>query len=300
MSDHQQPIVLKAELLLDSRSMLGEGAIWNHKTQELYWVDIEAQLLHWFDPLTSTNQTAHFGQKISAVIPGTDDTLLLALKDGVYSYEKLTGLLRRLLSNPENYTSGNRFNDGKCDPSGRLWLGTMGASRSAALYRIDADLSMHRMETGITTSNGIAWSDDKKTMYYIDTSVHKVVAYSYDDKTGRISTPYDAITIPEDMGKPDGCSLDAEGMIWIALWGGYAVGRWDPRTGVLRCRVEVPAKNVTSCAFGGENLDTLYITTARTSTSEAELFQCPYSGGMFTVKPGVKGIPANHFIKRTK
>ncbi|MDR6786303.1 sugar lactone lactonase YvrE [Pedobacter africanus] len=291
---------LKANLLLDTRSALGEGAIWNDEDQKLYWVDIEAQLLHCFDPLTSINQTAHFEQKISTVVPSTDGTLLLALKDGVYSYEKSTGLLCNLLSNPENHTSGNRFNDGKCDPSGRLWLGTMGASNSAALYRIDADLSIHMTEAGVTTSNGIAWSEDNKTMYYIDTSTHKVVAYNYNDKTGQISDPYDAIIIPEEMGKPDGCTLDAEGMIWIALWGGYAAGRWNPKTGTLLGKVEVPAKNVTSCAFGGENLDTLYITTARTSASEEELLQCPYSGGLFTVKPGVKGIQANHFVKRTK
>jgi len=300
MSYQKQPIALKAELLLDSRSTLGEGAIWNNKTQKLYWVDIEAQLLHWYDPLTSINQTAHFEQKISTLVPCTDGRLLLGLKDGVYSYEKSTRLLHCVVSNPENHTSGNRFNDGKCDPSGRLWLGTMGTPGSASLYRIDADFTIHTMETGVTTSNGIAWSGDKKTMYYIDTSAQKVVAYNYNDKTGQISAPYDAITIPEDIGKPDGCTLDAEGMLWIALWGGYAAGRWDPRTGALRCKVEVPAKNVTSCAFGGENLDTLYITTARTSTSEEELLQCPYSGGLFSVKPGVKGIPANHFIKRTK
>lgn len=300
MSYQEQPIALKAGLLLDSRSTLGEGAIWNNKTQKLYWVDIEAQLLHWYDPLTSINQTAHFEQKISTLVPCTDGRLLLGLKDGVYSYEKSTRLLHCVVSNPENHTSGNRFNDGKCDPSGRLWLGTMGTSGSASLYRIDADFTIHTMETGVTTSNGIAWSGDKKTMYYIDTSAQKVVAYNYNDKTGQISAPYDAITIPEDIGKPDGCTLDAEGMLWIALWGGYAAGRWDPRTGALRCKVEVPAKNVTSCAFGGENLDTLYITTARTSTSEEELLQCPYSGGLFSVKPGVKGIPANHFIKRTK
>lgn len=300
MSDNQQPIVLKAELLLDSRSTLGEGAIWDDQTQKLYWVDIDAQLLHCFDPLTSINQTTHFEQKISTVVPSTDGTLLLALKDGVYSYEKSTDLLCNLLFNPENHTSGNRFNDGKCDPSGRLWLGTMGASNSAALYRVNTDLSIHIMKTGVTTSNGIAWSGDKKTMYYIDTSTHKVIAHNYDDTTGQLSSPYDAINIPEHMGKPDGCTLDAEGMIWIALWGGYAAGRWDPRTGTLLCKVEVPAKNVTSCAFGRENLDTLYITTARTSASEEELLLYPYSGGLFTVKPGVKGIRANHFGKTTK
>ncbi|MNL47740.1 L-arabinolactonase [compost metagenome] len=154
------------------------------------------------------------------------------------------------------------------------------------------------MQAGVTTSNGIAWSSDKKTMYYIDTLTQKVVAYIYDDKTGQISAPYEAITVPDSMGKPDGCTMDAEDMIWIALWGGQSVSRWNPQTGELLCKIEVPAKNVTSCAFGGQSLDTLYITTARTSTTEEDLVRYPYSGGVFAVTPGVKGIKANPFAEQ--
>ena len=300
MPDQPNPTIplLKARLLLDSRSALGEGAIWNHEDQKLYWVDIDRGSLHWFDPISLHHETAFVGQKISTVVPTTNGNLLLALKDGVYTYQKTTSQLNLIAPNPENNISGNRFNDGKCDPSGRLWLGTMGKPQSAALYRVDPDHSIQIMQTSVTTSNGIAWSADKKKMYYIDTSTQKVVAYVYDDKTGQISAPCDSIVIPVSMGTPDGCTMDSEGMIWIALWGGYSAGRWNPQTGELLCKVEIPAKNVTSCAFGGAELDTLYLTTARASVPEAELKQYPYSGGVFVVNPGVKGIKANHFAEQ--
>lgn len=286
---------LKASLLLDTRSALGEGAIWNDTDQKLYWVDIDTGLLHWFDPLTALKETAAFDQKISTVVPTQQGNLLVALKDGIYSYEKASGQLELLISNPENDSSGNRFNDGKCDPSGRLWVGTMGDEQSANLYRVDQDHSIYTMKTQVSTSNGIVWSLDKKTMFYIDTSTHKVVAYDYDDHSGQISNPVDAIIIPKNMGKPDGSTIDSEGMIWIALWGGYAVTRWNPKTGDLLCKIEVASKNITSCAFGGKNLDTLYITTARTKTSEEELELYPNSGALFVIKPGVTGIKANQF-----
>lgn len=302
MPDQPNPTIplLKARLLLDSRSGLGEGAIWNNEDQKLYWVDIDQGLLHWFDPISSGHETVYVGQKISTVVPTTNGNLLLALKDGVYIYQKGTGRLSLIANNPETNSSDNRFNDGKCDPSGRLWLGTMGQAKSAALYRIDSDHSLHTMQKGVTTSNGIAWSADKKKMYYIDTSTHKVIVYNYDDKTGQISAPYDSIVIPESMGAPDGCTMDSEGMIWIALWGGYSAGRWNPKTGELLCKIEVPAKNVTSCAFGGTELDTLYITTARTSVTEAELKQYPNSGGVFMVKTDVKGVKANQFAEKNR
>ncbi|SMC51791.1 SMP-30/gluconolactonase/LRE family protein [Pedobacter nyackensis] len=297
MSDNLLPqkTTLKASLLLDTRSVLGEGAIWNDVDQKLYWVDIDPGLLHWFDPLTVHNETAVFNQKISTVVPTQHGNLLVALKDGIYSYKKASNQLDLVVSNPENDSSGNRFNDGKCDPSGRLWVGTMGDEQSAHLYRVDPDQSIHTMKTQVSTSNGLVWSPDKKKMYYIDTSTHKVVAYDYDDQSGQISNPADAIIIPDDMGKPDGSTIDSEGMIWIALWGGYAVTRWNPKTGALLCKVKVASKNVTSCAFGGKNLDTLYITTARTKTSEEELKLYPNSGGLFMIKPGVTGVKTNHF-----
>lgn len=288
--------ILNAQLLLDTHSTLGEGAIWNHEDQKLYWVDIEQKKLHWLTPLASAHHTVTFTKKITTVVPAKKEELILGMEDGIYSYTKSSGKLTLIKSNPENRSTGNRFNDGKCDPNGRLWIGTMGEHQSAALYRLDADHSLHTMQTGITNSNGILWSGDKKTMYYIDTPTYKVTAYDFNNETGQITNPQTVITVPEQMGYPDGATIDAEGMIWIALWGGYSVSRWNPKNGQLLLIIKVPSKNVTSCAFGGTDLDTLYITSASTQLTNSELTQYPNSGGLFSVKPGVKGIEANSFI----
>lgn len=284
---------MKARLVIDTQSTLGEGPIWNPIAQKLYWVDIDRCLLHGYDPAIELHQSIVFDQKISAVVPGSDGALILAMKDGVYSYDTTNSKLQLIVSNPENSSTGNRFNDGKCDASGRLWLGTMGNQQSAALYRIDADHSIQTILTNISTSNGIVWSLDQKIMYYIDSDTYKVIAYAFDNRTGQISNPKEVITIPTNLGMPDGSTLDSEGMIWIALWGGYAVTRWNPENGKLLATVEVPSKNVTACAFGGKNLDLLYITTAQGSATD--LNEQPNSGGLFVVKPGTRGIEANFF-----
>nr|WP_121270745.1 SMP-30/gluconolactonase/LRE family protein [Pedobacter schmidteae] len=285
----------KANLLLDSRCMLGEGAIWDYQAQRLYWVDIELGQLHWLSPSSGISEYSFPGKNISTVVPTSKGALLVALKDGIYDYQLSNHQLTLIQANPENHLTGNRFNDGKCDPSGRFWVGTMGDEQSAALYRVDRDYAIYTMQKGITNSNGIVWSADKKTMYYIDTPTYKVTAYTYNNKTGQISNPRVVINVPKEIGYPDGATIDAEGMLWIAIWGGYCVGRWNPETGELLSKVAVDAKNVTSCAFGSEALDTLYITTARTQQNEEDLKKYPHSGGLFALKPGVKGVKANFF-----
>ncbi len=292
--------ILKAELLLDTRSELGEGAIWNYKEQKLWWVDIEQGYFHVFDPETKQNATIEAGQKIGTVVSTSKGNALLALRDGIYRYRFSDKSLTKILPNPEYATTKNRFNDGKCDPAGRFWVGTMGPDRSAALYRMDPDNTIHTMKKEIGTSNGIVWSFDKKIMYHIDTDTRKVTAYDYNNRTGDISNPRNAIAVPTELGAPDGSTLDSEGMIWIAHWGGHCVSRWNPKTGELLCKVEVPAALVTSCAFGGKDLDVLFITTARVGLKDKDLEKYPYSGGLFVVKPGVKGIKANLFTEKSK
>ena len=151
------------------------------------------------------------------------------------------------------------------------------------------------MLDGVTVSNGIAWAKDKKTMYYVDSHLRRIEAFDYNDGDGTITNRRTAVTIPEGGGSPDGIALDAEGKIWAALWGANAVGRFNPQTGELLQKIEVPAPNVSSCAFGGKDLATLYITTARGELSEAQLTAYPLSGGLFSVKPGVKGVSASFF-----
>ncbi len=287
----------EVELVIDSKSELGEGAIWNDRTGELMWVNIKGKILNFYNPTSGLNKEMLTGQMVGTVVPAESGQVLVALQNGIYSLDPETGT-KKLLADPEADKPDNRFNDGKCDPAGRLWAGTMslvGAKQAGALYRFDPDTSVHKMVDGVGTSNGIVWSADKTKMYYIDTPTRQVMGYDYDNETGAISHPKVAVEIPEGAGYPDGMTIDEEDNLWVALWGGSAVACFNPENGELIRKIEVPAKNVTSCAFGGNDLGTLYITTARESTSEEDLQKFPHAGGVFKIRPGVKGVKAFFF-----
>jgi sugar lactone lactonase YvrE len=286
-----------AELVLDAKATLGEGAIWDAKLEILYWVDIVGCQVHVYDPATGQNRALDVGQYVGTVVPRRSGGLMLALHHGFASLDLETGQVA-VVADPEQDRPGNRFNDGKCDPAGRFWAGTLaldGTPEVAALYRLDADLSVHKMLDRVTCSNGIVWTADNKIMYYIDTAVRRVDAFDYDLETGAISGRRTAFEVPTEMGYPDGSTLDSEGMLWVALWQGGAVSRWNPATGELLQVVDVPAPNVTSCAFSGPKLDQLYITSARNGLSEQALVDYPLAGGLFCAEVGVTGVPAVGF-----
>ena len=170
-----------------------------------------------------------------------------------------------------------------------------GERGTSKLYRFDGDGSLHEMLHEVSISNGIVWTADKKTMYYNDTPTLTVQAFDYDDATGAISNRRISIRIPEEQGYPDGMSIDAEDKLWIAMWGAGSVNRYDPQSGELLQQVRIPAPNVTSCAFGGKDLKTLYITSARVELSAEELERHPLSGDVFTTEVEVAGVPANFY-----
>ena len=280
---------LNAYLVLDTKSMLGEGSIWHPKENKLYWVDIEGKLLHIYDPATGKDKELPVGSRIGTVVPVKNGGALVALQNGIHKIDTKTGKLS-FISAPFTDTS-LRFNDGKCDPSGRFWVGTLALDsrrRGAVLYRMDGDKSIRVMLDSVSISNGIVWTANKKTMYYNDTPTGTIQGFDYDDKTGAISNRRIVVRIPRGGGGPDGMTIDTDDNLWVALWGSGSVGKFDPRTGQLLQKVIVPAPNVSSCAFGGKNLDILYITTARAWVNEEKLKQFPLSGGLFAVKPGVK------------
>ena len=284
---------LQAGLILDAKAMLGEGSIWHPEEKKLYWVDIEGKLLHIYDPATGKDRALPVSSRIGTVVPVKKGGALVALQNGIHKIETKTGKLTFLVA-PFTDT-GLRFNDGKCDPSGRFWVGTLAMDsrrRGAVLYRMDSDKSIRVMLDSVSISNGIVWTKDKKTMYYNDTPTGTVQAFDYDDKTGNISNRRVVIRIPRGGGGPDGMSIDAEDKLWIALWGSGTVCRYDPLTAEKMQTIRVPAPNVSSCAFGGKNFETLYITTARAWVSPDKLKEFPLSGGLFSVKPGVRGVPA--------
>ncbi|MCW5912641.1 MAG: SMP-30/gluconolactonase/LRE family protein [Cyclobacteriaceae bacterium] len=287
---------IAASLEWEGTAILGEGAIWHPTENKLYWVDIEGKQLHIYDPSTKSNRSFLVGARIGTVVPVQKGGVLVALQTGIHKLDMGSGRLSFVVNPLPD--SAMRFNDGKCDPSGRFWVGTLALDarkKAASLYRMDADNKVHTMLDSVTISNGIVWTADRKTMYYNDTPTLTVQAFDYDDSTGKISNRRIAVKIPPGMGVPDGMTIDAEGKLWIALWGGYAVGRFDPATGQLLRKITVPAPHVTSCAFGGKNLETLYITTARAWVQPDKLAAFPLSGSLFSVKPGVKGVPASLF-----
>ncbi|CAG7654411.1 SMP-30/gluconolactonase/LRE family protein [Paenibacillus allorhizosphaerae] len=284
----------EAELIIDAKASLGEGPCWDAENGLLYWVDILGHRVHIYDPATNRDRSIDVGQMVSAVVKRASGGFVIAAKNGLYFLDPQTEELI-LITDPESGIPGNRFNDGKCDPAGRFWAGTMsmsGGKPAGSLYRLDSDGTLIKMMEGVACSNGLAWSPGRGTMYYIDSPTRQVTAMDYDVSTGRIGNRRAVITLPPGEGVPDGMTTDSEGMLWVAQWGGWKVSRWNPYTGERLETVSVPAAQVTSCAFGGPELNELYITSARTGLSESDLAQQPSAGGVFRWKSKVKGMPA--------
>ncbi|WP_316568725.1 SMP-30/gluconolactonase/LRE family protein [Neobacillus sp. YIM B06451] len=287
----------EVELVVDAKAVLGEGPSWDRKSGVLYWVDIEGKKVHLYDPSTGDDNAIDVGQMVGAIVPRESGGAVVALETGFHFLNLETGGLEPICD-PETNLDTNRFNDGKCDPAGRFWAGTMdnnGSEKNGSLYCLEPSLSFKKKLEGLGISNGLAWSPDNRYLYFIDTPTGKVVRYNYKLETGEINEPKEVVTIPDGEGFPDGMTIDEEGFIWIAHWAGGKVSRWNPETGEKVEEIRVPAVNVTSCTFGGQDFSELYITTARNGMSDEELERFPHAGGVFKVKPSVKGMPTNEF-----
>jgi sugar lactone lactonase YvrE len=292
----------KAQIILDVKADLGEGPFWDVTRKVLYWVNINAGEVHIFDPKSGDDTMIPVGKMIGTLVVRENGGLVVALEDGFYFLDEESGELT-FIADPEADKPENRFNDGKCDPAGRFWAGTMGITHrnpTGALHRLSAandtdagsgGYSVESMIEGVTVSNGIVWSPDETVMYFNDSPTGQVAAFDYDKETGNIRNRRVVVTIPEGEGKPDGMAIDREGTLWIAQFGGWKVARWDPQTGKQLAEISIPVGQVTACAFGGKNLDELYITTARTNLDEAALAEQLHAGSMFLVKTEVQGLP---------
>jgi sugar lactone lactonase YvrE len=276
---------------------LGEGAIWDAAEGCLWWVDIEGRMLHRFSPDSGKRASVALPQRIGTVVPRSAGGLAVALQEGVAILQWPSGSFE-MIARPEADRPGNRLNDGKCDPQGRLWVGSMemtARAKAAALYCIHPDRRVEKKIDEVTISNGIVWSSDGATMHYIDTPTREIVSYDFDGASGAISNRRVAVRIPASLGAPDGMAIDCEDKLWVAHWGGWAVRRWCPLSGTLLAEVPVPAAQVTSCAFGGDDLSCLFITTARIGLSEAALADQPMAGSLFACRPGVRGAATFSF-----
>lgn len=297
MQKGEDTLLGKLELVIDAKARLGEGPCWDEQKHLLYWVDILEKKLFIYNPITNTNREISFDQQIGCIVPDASGGVILAMERGFHSLNLETEELM-LIHDPEPHLLENRFNDGKCDPAGRFWAGTTdlyGINEAGSLYFLDTDCSVKKQLENVNTSNGLAWSPDHQYLYFIDTPTKTVTCFDYDIHTGTINNPIYIITIPNDDGLPDGMTIDEEGCLWIAHWGGAKVTRWDPISGEKVLTVPVPALNVTSCTFGGPDLTELYITTARTRMNPNQLKAYPNAGGVFRMKTQIKGSPTYPF-----
>jgi sugar lactone lactonase YvrE len=269
-------------LAFDVQAELGEGALWDWRFGVLVWVDVRAGRLLLSDPRDGSTRAVEVGQPVGAVMLRGESELLLAVRDGFASVDVTGGAVSELVA-VEAHRPGNRMNDAACDAGGRCFAGTMALDRSpgaGALYRLDADLSVHRILAGLGISNGIGWSPEGERMYHVDTLAGGVDEYRYDAAAGLPSGGRRLVDTDPGWGRPDGLAVDAEGGVWVAFWDGWAVRRFDCR-GALTAVIELPVARPTRPAFGDAGLDRLYVTTAE--------------GPIYAVDAGVRGLPANVF-----
>jgi sugar lactone lactonase YvrE len=288
-------IELRAEVVLDAQAALGEGPVWDEGRRVLWWLDIPRGHVHAFDPRRGKDKLFNAGSVVGAVALRTDGTLLLAAKDSFTTLDPATGLVETILRLPSE-GNARRANDGKCDPVGRFLIGRMpldGAEGAGALYRLDPDMTLALVLGGLTVPNGLAWRADGRVMYYIDSARQEVTAYPYDLSAGTLGTGRPVVRFRGDA-VPDGMTIDAEGCLWVALWGGSRVVRISP-AGEMLATVHVPASLVSSCTFGSEYLDELYITTAREGLKPDDDAREPLAGSLFRARPGPKGLPSVNF-----
>jgi sugar lactone lactonase YvrE len=287
------------ELVADVHAALGEGPAWDDRTGVLWWVDIDGRSLHGYEPLSGHDVSHRFDRRVTAVVPRHSGGLLLTMERSFVAYDPATRAFDTIAS-VEADLPGNRMNDGKCDRQGRFWAGTMaleweGAPDVGGLYRLELDGAVSSVLGGVTVSNGLAWSLDDRAFFYIDSPAQRVDRFRFDPASGAITERQVLATIPTESGLPDGCAMDAEGFLWVALWGGSAVWRIATDDGRVDRVIRLPASQVTSCAFGGVDLEDLYITTAAVDLSATELAQQPHAGGLFRLRPGVRGLPTEAY-----
>ncbi len=291
------PRELSAELALEVGALLGEGPLWDERDGSLLFVDIEGELVHRFGPATGEHASFSTGAPVGSVGLRADGGLVLAVHD---HFARSGAAGEDLEAVPGFSVEGAavRFNDGEVDPWGRYVAGTMDWEQRrplGALYRLSPDGSVTTLVEGVTISNGLAWSADRRLLYYVDTPTLGVDVFDVDPADGGISGRRRTIDVEEaEHGRPDGIALDAEGCLWVACYGGGRVCRFTP-AGTLDTIVRLPASCVTSVAFGGPHLTDLYVTTARTDLDPAALAEEPHAGDLFVVEPGVSGFPPARF-----
>ena len=301
MSIEFDPAVRRA---IEAPCLLGESPMWLPNEQQLVYCDIPGRALHRFDPASGEHKLWGFDCDLGSCAPTDDGAILIAMRDGIWRFDPGTGHCNELADPPYDIAN-ERFNDGKCDPQGRFWVGTIYEPRQpalAALYSF-SDGVLQRRADGITVSNGLAWSPDGRTMYWSDSHAHTVFAFDFDGDTGAIDSPREFATFArkqpgQDLatygGRPDGAAVDAEGCYWSAMFEGRRLIRLSPQGELIR-EVKLPVQCPTMPCFGGPDLKTIYITSARLNRPAEELEQQPWAGCVLAIDVDVPGLPVNVF-----
>ena len=286
------PATIKADILLDARADLGEGPIWHPHRRLLSWVDLYAGIVNWLDLDGTAGASFGVGRRVGSAVPTNDGALMLATDEGFVGLadDGATQLIAAVEADRNSF-----LNDGKCDALGRLWAGTIGVgvdglatAAGGALYRLDVDGAVSCVLPGTTLSNGMDWSLDANTFFYVDSGTGTVDAFDFDLADGGLRRRRPIIEIPSEEGFADGICADLDGCIWAAVWGAAEVRRYTP-AGFLDRTVPLPVSQPTSVIFAGENLDVLVITSASHLLSAGERADQPHAGSLFCCRPGVSG-----------
>ena len=280
------------DVAIRAEAVLGEGPRWDAEAGRLLWVDIEAGELHRFDPASGEDRAIALGARVGAAAPTRGGEVLVALADRLAVVDLDDESVRTLVEIPHG--DSMRMNDGACDPAGRFWIGSVAldfAPGVACLYRYSCDEGLERVVGDVTISNGLGWTPDGRGLYYVDSMTYRIDLFDFDVATGAISGRRPFVAIERGAGIPDGLAVDDDGCVWVALWGGGAVRRYDPGGGLDRV-VAVPAEKVTACCFGGDDGRSLYVTTASFELTAEARVQQPLAGSVFVTDAGVSGPPA--------
>lgn len=288
---------MNIELVQDVRAMIGEGPIWDERTGRLHWVDIAAGIVHRFAPADGSDRFIDVGQPVGSLGLGALGGLVVSIRDGFGLLPAGTDHLERVVE-VEKGIEGNRMNDGRCDSLGRFWAGTMAwdhAPGAGALYRFEQEsqsLVATKVLGDLTIANGIDWSPDGATMYYIDSTTQRIDAFDFDAASGTVSNRRPFAMIASTDGMPDGLVVDADGAVWVALFGAGRIRRYLPK-GAIDREIVLPVSLVTSMAFGGPDLADLFVTTARhrLAPNAHEV----HAGSLFACRPGPTGRPSERF-----
>jgi L-arabinonolactonase len=284
--------------VVELHAELGESPIWDRRENALYWIDGRKPTVNRYDPRTGANRAIAVPENVHAVALTRSRRLLAVFEASLAFLDLESGALEpiaKLIGGIDD-----NLNDGCCDRAGRFWVGSKArdwVSPIGTLFRIDADLSIHPMDAGFQLSNGMGWSPDDRTMYFIDSMPREIYAYDFDGASGGVANRRVLVRVAEEHGLPDGMTVDAEGFLWVAQWNGGRVVRYDPDGKVERV-VEMPVRRPTSCTFGGADLATLYITSGTMRMTAEELAREPQAGHLFALETDVRGLPEPHFAGR--